>query len=311
MTTNTQSNAMRESSVESQVTPTVISPVRLMYWSVRRELWENRWIYLAPLAAAAVFLVAFLIGIIALPHHRLSTVMTLDPAKRRAAIELPYEIAAALIMGTALIIGAFYSLDALHSERKDRSILFWKSLPVSDLITVLAKLTIPLLIVPLVSFVITLATQFLMLVMSSVLVLGSGASIGTLWTDAPLFHVSLALLYHLLTVHGLWYAPLFGWLLLVSAWAPRAPLIWAFLPPFVICGVEKLAFNTSYFLAMLERRLTGPEPISAPAPHTMLDMLTALTPGQFFSEPGLWIGLALTAAFVAAAIRLRRDRGPI
>ena len=134
-------------------------------------------------------------------------------------------------MGTALIVGIFYSLDALYGERRDRSILFWKSLPVSDLTTVLSKLTIPLVVLPLLSFAISLATQFIMLLLSSVILLGSGVSIATLWTEVSFFHVSLVLLYHLLTVHGLWYAPIYGWLLLVSAWAPRAPFIWAVLPP--------------------------------------------------------------------------------
>jgi ABC-2 type transport system permease protein len=124
------------------------------------------------------------------------------------------------------------------------------------------------------------------------------------------FHVSLVLLYHLLTVHGLWYAPLYGWLLLVSAWAPRAPFLWAFLPPFVICGVEKIAFNTTHFLALLQQRLAGPGDGMAPrgAPK---DFMETLIPDHFFSAPGLWIGLAITAAFLAAAVRLRRYQGPI
>src|SRR6478672_4547539 len=141
---NTQSDAVPESSLESQVfAPTVISPVRLMYWLIRRELWENRSIYIAPLAAAAVVLAAFLFGIIVMPGHRMSTVMALDPAKQRAQIVLPYDVAAGLIMATAFFVGLYYCLEALHSERSDRSILFWKSLPVSDLTTVLAKASIP------------------------------------------------------------------------------------------------------------------------------------------------------------------------
>jgi ABC-2 type transport system permease protein len=87
-----------------------------MYWSVRRELWEHRSIYIAPLAAAAVFLLAFLTG------------LTLSPAHRHQPLDIPYEFAAALIMGTGFIVGIFYSLDALYGERRDRSILFWKSL---------------------------------------------------------------------------------------------------------------------------------------------------------------------------------------
>jgi ABC-2 type transport system permease protein len=304
---NTSSNVMPESSVESQAVATAHIPAtRRLYWSIRRELWEHRSIYVAPLAAAAVFLFGFLI---ALPHH-MHGVKTLDQAHE--ALDTPYELAAGLIMGTAFIVGIFYSLDALYGERRDRSILFWKSLPVSDLTTVLSKLTIPLIILPLLSFAITVATQFVMLLLSSVALLGSGLSVGTLWAHMSYFHMSLMLLYHIVTVHGIWYAPLYGWLLLISAWAPRAPFIWAFLPPFVIWGLEKIAFNTSHFLAMLQHRLTGPEPSSTVAPHgTVMEIISALTLAQFLSTPGLWIGLAIAAAFLFVAVRLRRYRGPI
>jgi ABC-2 type transport system permease protein len=271
-----------------------------MYWAVRRELWEHRSIYIAPLAAAAVFLLAFL------------TALTLSPRHRHEPLDIPYEFAAALIMGTAFIVGIFYSLDALYGERRDRSILFWKSLPVSDLTTVLSKFAIPLIILPLLSFAITVVTQFVMMLLSSAVLLGGGLSVGTLWARMSFFHMSLMLLYHILTVHGLWYAPIYGWLLLVSAWAPRTPFLWAFLPPFVIWGVEKIAFKTSHFLAMLQYRLIGPQPSTAAAPDgNLMDMLSAVTPVQFFSTPGLWIGLAIAAAFLTAAVRLRRYREPI
>ena len=303
---NTPSNVMPESSVESQaMAPAHVPAARRMYWSIRRELWEYRSIYVAPLAAAAIFLFGFLI---ALPHH-MHGVKTLDQAHK--VLDTPYELAAGLIMGTAFIVGIFYSLDALYGERRDRSILFWKSLPVSDLTTVLSKLTIPLIILPLLSFAIAVATQFVMLLLSSVVLLGSGLDVGALWARMSFFHMSLMLLYHIVTVHGLWYAPLYGWLLLISAWAPRAPFIWAFLPPFVIWGLEKIVFQTSHFLAMLQYRLTGPEP-SAAAPHgTVMEIISALSLAQFLTTPGLWIGLIIAAAFLFAAVRVRRYRGPI
>jgi ABC-2 type transport system permease protein len=309
---NTQSNAIPESPLESQVVaPTVIPVSRRIYWSLQRELWENRSIYLAPLAAAAVFLFGFLVSMINL-RRRIHGVWPLDPAEQRHVLAVPYEVAAGLIMGTAFIVGIFYSLDTLYGERRDRSILFWKSLPVSDLTTVLSKLAIPLVILPLLSFVLTLATQLIMLLLSIALLLGSGVNIATLLIQAPFLHVSLVLLYHIVTVHGLWYAPIYGWLLLVSAWAPRAPFIGAFLPPFVIYVVEKIVFNTSYFLAMLKYRLTGPEASTSMAPGgTLINEMAALTPAQFFSTPGLWIGLAIAAAFLAGAVSLRRHRGPI
>jgi ABC-2 type transport system permease protein len=304
-----QSNAMPESFDSQKIAPAAMSATRPLYWSVRRELWEHRSIYIAPIVAASVFLLGFFISMVSL-RHRMRGVWPLDSAQGRDVFATRYELAAALIMGTALIVGIFYTLDALYGERRDRSILFWKSLPVSDLITVLSKLTIPIVILPLLSFAITIATQFVMLLLGSIILLGSGVNIATLWTEASFIHVSLVLLYHLLTVHGLWYAPLYGYLLLVSAWAPRAPFLWAFLPPFVICGVEKIAFNTSHFLALLQYRLLGQgdamEPHSAPP-----DFMASLMPAHFFSTPGLWTGLALAAVFLFAAVRLRRYQGPI
>ncbi len=316
---NTQSNAIPGSSLESQtIAPPVISPARRMYWLLRRELWENRLIYIAPLAVAALLIVAYLIGIIVLPHHRISTVLALDPAKQRAAIEVPYQLAEGLIMGVAFFVGLFYCLEALHSERRDRSILFWKSLPVSDLTTVLSKAAIPIILL-LLSFVLTIATLLIMLLLSTAVAWGSGLSAAPLWVQLSLFQRSLMLLYHLLTVHALWYAPIYGYLLLVSAWARRAPFLWAVLPPLAIYGVEKIAFNTSHFLTMLEYRFSGPEAftfgsaagLSAEAGGMSMTGMASVDPGKFFSTPGLWIGLAVAAVFLAAAVRLRRYRGPI
>ncbi len=307
MTTNTQSTVLPDSPLESQVmAPAVISPARRMYWSLRRELWENRSVYIAPLAVAAVVLVAFLIGMFTLPQHSMRTVFAFDPAKQRAQIVLPYDIAAGLIMATAFFVGLYYCLDALHSERRDRSILFWKSLPVSDLTTVLSKASIPLFLL-LFSFAVTVVTQLLMLLLSSAVVLANGLSVATLWTHVSLFQRSQMLLYHLLTVHALWYAPIYGYLLLVSAWARRAPFLWAVLPPLAIFAVEKIAFNTSHFAAWLAYRFSGPEAFEV-AP---MDPMKAMALGKFLSTPGLWAGLLVAAALLFAAAHLRRYRGPI
>ena len=308
---STPSNAMPEFPRESQVSaPAVISTTQRMYWSVRRELWEYRSIYVAPLAAAAIGMLGFLISTIGLPRH-MRAALALDPAKQREAIAVPFEIAAALILGTALIVGVFYSLDALYGERRDRSTLFWKSLPVSDLTTVVSKASVALIVVPLLAFGITVATQFLMLLVSSAVLAGSGLSVATLWTQLSPFRASLMLLYHMVTVHIIWHAPFYGWFLLVSAWARRAPFVWALLPPLAIGFLEKIAFNTSHFAALLRHRLEGGMEALTASGTMPMDPMTQLTPGRFLTSPGLWIGLAVTAIFLAAAVRLRRYRGPI
>jgi len=303
---NTPSNAISESFDSQRISPAVMSVTRPMYWSIRRELWENRSIYIAPLAVAAVTLFGFLIATIG----RAMSVTNLT--QRRAVLEEPYTFASLLIMGTTFVVAVFYCLDALHGERRDRSILFWKSLPVSDLTTVLSKASIPLLILPLLTFAITVVMQLIMLLLSGLVLLGSGLSVATLWTHFSFFQMSLMLLYHLVAIHGLWYAPIYGWLLLVSGWARRAAFLWAALPLLAIGIVEKIAFNTSYFGAMLGYRLSGgPEGAAFTAGGMSMDPLTQIHPGQFLISPGLWIGLAIAAAFLAAAVRLRRSQGPI
>lgn len=128
----------------------------------------------------------------------------------------------------------------------------------------------------------------------------------------PLFQMWLLLLYHLLAVHVLWYAPIYGWLLLVSAWARRAAFLWAALPLLAIGIVEKLAFNTTHFAAWLFYRISGDAAGgSLTADNVLMNPLMHLTPGKFLSTPGLWIGLAFFSACIAAAVWLRRNQGPL
>jgi ABC-2 type transport system permease protein len=303
---NTQSNTMPESFEPQGIAPAAMSATRPLYWSVRRELWENRSIYIAPLAVAVVMLFGFLIATIG------RAMSVSDPAQRVSVLTEPTDFAALLIMGTAFVVGVFYSLDALHGERRDRSVLFWKSLPVSDLTTVLSKASIPLVVLPLLSFALTVATQWIMLLLSTAVMLGSGLSAGPLWTHMPLFQMWLLLLYHLLAVHVLWYAPIYGWLLLVSGWARRAAFLWAALPWLAIGIVEKLAFNTTHFAAWVGYRFSGSAAGgSFTADNVSMDPLMHLTLGKFLITPGLWIGLAFFVACIAAAVRLRRYQGPI
>jgi ABC-2 type transport system permease protein len=304
---NTQSDAL--SPLEANVTvPVMIPASRRLYWSMRRELWENRAIYLAPLAVAALFLLGFLISAIH-PPAQMRDAMALDPMRHQELIQQPYTFLAFFLMAISFIVSIFYCLDALHGERRDRSILFWKSLPVSDLITVLAKASVPVLIVPLVTFAVTLFTQWIMLLLSSAVVLARGQSVATLWSHLPLFQMSLMLLFHLVAVHGLQLAPIYAWMLLVSGWARRAVLLWAVLPPLAIGVAEKVAFNTHYFSSLLGYLFGGAPEITTG--KMAMAPLTASALGEFLTYPGVWISLLITAAFLAAAVRLRRYREPI
>jgi ABC-2 type transport system permease protein len=304
---NGRADAMAETPGTQGTAPPALAATRPLYWSVRRELWESRSIYVAPLAVAGLFLVGFLLSLIRLPGQ-LRAAAAVDPPRPPDVLVQPYDFAALAIMGTTFIVGVLYCLDALSGERRDRSILFWKSMPVSDRTTVLAKASVAILVLPLVTFVTTVVTQSLMLLAGTLVLLGSGLSVTPLWAQVSPLGRSLALLYHLLGVHGLWYAPIFAWLLMVSAWARRTPFLWAFLPPLAIGMVEKLAFDTSHFAALLGHRVSGGAEAVASSERSVLDPMTQMALGAFVTSPGLWIGLAVAAAFLAVAVRLRRSR---
>jgi ABC-2 type transport system permease protein len=304
---STQSNAISESFQAQSVAPVAVPATRALYWSVRRELWENRSVYIAPVAVAAVALFAFLISMAGHWAVALS-----DPSQPREVIAQPYDFAAGLMMLTGILVSVFYCLDALHSERRDRSILFWKSLPVSDLTTVLAKVSIPLVVLPVLTFVIIVGMQWIMLLLSSVVVLARGESVAALWMKLGFVRMSVLLIYHLATAHALWPLPVYCWLLLVSGWARRATFLWAVLPLVAIAGVEQIVFRTWHFAALVGSRLIGDAPaFSTPDNMFPSGPMTHMAVGGFLTSPGLWIGLLVSAIFLAAAVRLRHYQGPV
>jgi ABC-2 type transport system permease protein len=302
---NPGSNALSESRLESQVgASAAVLRSRPMLWSVRRELWENRSVYIAPLATGALVVFGFLVATwgraLATPDH----------ARRAAILTESNSFAAGVIMAVAFVVGILYCLDALYGERRDRSILFWKSLPVSDLTVVLSKAFVAIVFLPLLTATIIIATQIIMTLLSAMVLAGSGMSVGALWSQE--FQVSVGMLYHLITVHSLWHAPIYAWLLLVSAWARRVPFLWAVLPPVAIGVVEKLAFNSTHFANLMGYRFGGPEHYDLGASGSMpLSHLSHFELGRFLITPGLWTGLLVAAAFLAVAVQVRRYRGPV
>ncbi len=309
----TDVNAMPESHLEPQqaapAPPAALT--RPFYWSVRRELWENRSIYIAPLIAGCLAFFGFIISAIGLPERR-RALLSLDIEQQRQRIEMPYDMVAMMLMFTSFIVGVFYCLDALHGERRDRSILFWKSLPVSDLTTVLSKISIPLVVLPLLTFAVIVVTQILMWLWTAMLLLANGLPLPNS-AQLPLLQSWLVLLYGFVAIK-LWHAPIYAWLLLVSGWARRATFLWAVLPIFAVSAVEAIAFQSRHFLDFVKYRLSGGMSqafaFNPHEKHPTID-LHQLTPGNYLSTPGLWLGLIFAAAVIAGVVHLRRSRGPL
>jgi ABC-2 type transport system permease protein len=280
--------------------------------SVRRELWENRFLVIAPLAVALLVLAAYLIGTLHLAQIMMMHTQNHDGSTAAPPAGLPYSIGEGSVLFTGIVSGIFYCLGALYNDRRDRSILFWKSLPVSDLTTVASKASIPLLILPAIIFVITLLMQLVMLGMSGVYAMTHASLVPDFWVQWPFFRMSVILMYCLATL-ALWHAPIYGWLLMVSAWAKRVPFLWAVLPPLALCIFEKIAFDSSSLCGMVLNRLAGwyPAAFNSFSQNGIPDQFSDLAPRQFFEQPSLWTGLAVTLVFLAAAVRLRRLRGPL
>lgn len=287
---------------------------RPFYWSLRRELWENRSLYIAPLIVAGVQLFGFALFVHQLPQKRRNALL-LDPAHQRAAIEQPYDIVAIMMILTVFIVGVFYCLDALYGERRDRSVMFWKSLPVSDRTTVLAKACIPLVVLPVIAFVITICVQVVMLIISTVVLLMNGMPAAR-HAQLPLPFSWVVLLYGLVAL-SLWHAPIYAWLLLVSSWVRRAAFLWAVLPWFAIGVFERITFGTAYVTAFLNYRLFNfageAFAFSRYGQHNTptIESFAQLTPGRFLTSAGLWLGLVFAVACILAAVRSRRSRGPV
>jgi ABC-2 type transport system permease protein len=266
-----------------------------LWWSVRREAWEHRAVYFAPLLIAGIALVAMLFHMRrVVPNVKL--IDAAEPARQAAMAMLPYGISASAVLATSWIVAVYYCIEALHSERRDRSILFWKSMPVSDAETVVSKVLVALVVIPLVGLAVALALQAALLAMTAAALAMAGVDFATLWRPLPVATTLVAMPYGV-AVHALWFAPSFAYLMLVSAWARRAPFLWASVPIFAAMALERLAFGTSYVTGFLRDRITG-------------GMRSQLTPGVFFTAPAVWVGGVAAAAMWYCAVVVRRHREP-
>ncbi|HEY0437292.1 MAG TPA: hypothetical protein VGC92_11660, partial [Phenylobacterium sp.] len=188
-----------------------------------------------------------------------------------------------------------------------------KSLPVSDRTTVLSKAFVPLVILPPVVFVTMLATQALMLGVSSAVIAASGLDPAVLWSRLQTPAAMVGGLAYGLVILSLWYAPVVGWLMLVSAWAKRMTFLWGVAPPLVLCLFEAMAFRTHYAWDLLHSRL-----VDGLAAFTVggkgaapIHDLSQVDATPFLTHPGLWGGLVFAAAALAACVWLRRRNDPI
>ncbi|GAB3733519.1 ABC transporter permease [Luteimonas pelagia] len=327
-------------------------PTHKLKLLLRREFWEHKGGFLwTPLVAGVIFLALSLMGIVTAEFFARKAIaegeMAIDGevvingldlgmlTERMDAgdlVQLGKAIDASLFMASTwpLIVLAFvvffYCLGALYDERKDRSVLFWKSLPVSDRDTVLSKAASALVVAPVLAIAAALATMvgFLVLV-SLVALLHGGNPFTLLWGPASPLSVAGSLLLAI-PVYALWALPTVGWLLLCSAWAKSKPFLWAIMLP-VFAGIfvswfdlmRNFELGSDWFWAnVVGRLLLGTVPGShipyrdaaahVSDPDDVFQLLNPAYTLENYAMPELWIGAVFGAAFIYGAIRLRRWR---
>jgi ABC-2 type transport system permease protein len=296
------------------------------FWMlVRREYWEHRMLWITPAVVGALLLLA----VIGFGAIRVGTLGGADFGTGRGpltadvfgfttlAMSMPFYLAAA-------ILAIIYLADCLYAERRDRSILFWRSLPLSDRETVLAKLFTGLVLIPLGCFaaaaLTSIGASLIVAVRSALGLLGNVPA----WDTTAWLHAKGIELYALV-VMVLWYAPYAAFVLLASAWAKRSVYAWAIIPPVLLAVVERTVLGTQYVWGLVSRslgelfrlafRVTAEieRPVGAPPPPVggrdggrYGGYWAGVDPSALLSSPQLWIGLALAALMVWAAIALRR-----
>lgn len=321
--------------------------MKTMKWLLRRELWEHKGsLVWAPIVTAALMVLllggAIIAGVLSDKVMQLN-VNGQDVVSIRGipytmqdivsqAIANGYLASAAPLLLVLPIVAFFYCLSAMHDERRDRSILFWKSLPISDEQTVLAKALTALLIAPLITIGLAIIGALVILV---ILLVVSGAHglnlILPVLSKANLYLGPLHLL-SILPVYILWALPTVGWLLMVSSWARSRVFLWA-------VGVPLMAFGLLAWLNFLLVRFTGAGiNVRWFGEEVIIRILMGLIPGIWFGEiqdvaahsadtisvtssqiaalsystlasPLLWIAAAAGCLMIYAAMRLRRRRG--
>jgi ABC-2 type transport system permease protein len=294
---------------------------------IKREIWEHRSIYVTPIAIAVIVSLISLAGMVTVSAFDKEIDMALfsassiaGDAERQAALTVFFLGTSWVFLFALAILTTFYSLDCLYAERKDKSILFWRSLPITDAETVVSKLLTAIIVLPVVTVTAIIVTNLVNLIVSTVWVMIQGGDAAHLiWGSVSLFDNWTAAL--IVTVaSAIWMSPLIGWFLFVSAFTRRSPLLMAFMPLIIIPIIEWIFFRSKVFASAVfgrgemiplfremnfehffdeDRRKVNEEVIS---------LLAHIDIGKFLVSPSVWMGVVVCGLFVTVAIYVRRYR---
>lgn len=304
-----------------------MSPTTTFVTLLRREFWEHRALWVAPLVVALV-LVLLTVASGGLAGSPVQIQVNGKEAEFIARMSGPEQakffgvVVAGLLVPQMLVMMVVlfsYLLDTLYAERKDRSILFWKSLPVSDSMTVASKATMALVVVPLIVYLLSMVVSLVIFGVLSVKFSGTMLEPLVRWHTGEWLALQGVLLVNML-VAALWYAPIAAALLVVSAAARRGAILWAVLPPLGLTLLERSMLGTNHVAAFLGYRLTGffdwmgvgfgrQAGATTEAQVQHVDSLFhKINAAPLLLNIDLWLGVAAAVALLAVAVRLRRWR---
>ena len=294
---------------------------------IRREIWEHRAIYVTPIAIAVIVSLVSLAGMVTVSAFDkelnvalFSAANIAGDAERQAALTVFFLGTSWVFLFALAILITFYALDSLYAERKDKSILFWRSLPITDAETVVSKLLTAVFVLPLFTVVAIIATHLVNLVITTVWVMVKGGNAAHLvWGSVTLLDNWTAALVVTLA-SAIWMSPLIGWFLFVSAFTRRSPLLMAFMPLIIIPIIEWIFFRSKLFATAVfgrgemiplfremdlgrffdEERMKVNEEI--------VSLLAHIDIGRFLLSPSVWTGVVVCGLFAIAAIYVRRYR---
>ncbi len=290
-------------------------------WLIRREVWEHKAIWVAPAIVIGCLALLVLTGNV---HLGPITATDGDATFAQLPEDLQVKLLVVVYAGLALlmdmimgIIAFFYAIDSLYADRRDRSVLFWKSLPLSDAETVLSKFAVAAIVIPLVALAASLVAQLVIAVGGSARIAISGLpAIGMLRPEALIGGFAVAFLWCVTAI--LWYAPIVGYLMLASAWAPRGPFLWAVLPPVALWIGERAVVGSEYVGDFITDRLFGLYRVLGSRAESGIDdaggleklrdvdLAGGLT--DFYASPELWFGVLAAAILLLGAMWVRRYR---
>ncbi len=294
---------------------------------VKREIWEHRSIFVTPIAIAIIVtlgvlaMVVFVSGFAEELHLAIFGVQNIaGDAERKAALTGFFLGTSWVFLIALAILTVFYSLDSLYSERKDKSILFWRSLPVTDAETVISKLIIAIIVIPVVTVIGIIGTHIINLIITSIWVsMKGGDGWMLIWGSVSLVDNWLAAFIIVIT-SGIWMSPFIGWFLLVSAYTKRAPLLMAFMPLILIGLLEGIILRTHVFAENVLARGDGIPIFRTVDIEKFFNeeqwrlgdgatrLLVHLDIVQFLTSPAMWAGVLVCGLLSTGAIYVRRYR---